>query len=181
MAALVGAYTPPAVPQTIRPLEAVPIVDCAKGAGSAFRVGPNILLSVKHVTNNVGCQIDGQPIHITYTSPTSDFSILSDDRTGKWIEADCRGFVTDHHYIALGHARGLDQLFPIELVATGEMVGGMAVLIGVFTAQPGQSGGAVIDADTGHAVGTVNAADWEDGATFSVPLKDTPICKGRAA
>jgi hypothetical protein len=39
------------------------------------------------------------------------------------------------------------------------------------------SGGAVLDADTGAVVGTVNAANWEDGTSFSIPLSDTPVCK----
>jgi hypothetical protein len=174
-------YAPPAVPQTAVQLESVPLVDCMRGAGTAFRIGPNILLSVKHVTNQVGCQIDGAPIRVSYTSAKADFSMLSDDRSGNWLKADCRGFIPGHLYLAIGHARGLDALAIVPMIATGDTEDGLAVLVGVFTAQPGQSGGPVIDAQTHEVVGTVNAADWEGGTTFSVPLKDTPVCKGTLA
>jgi hypothetical protein len=68
------------------------------------------------------------------------------------------------------------------MVATGKYAdAGMAALVGVFTAQPGQSGGPIIDAETHKVVGTVNAADWESGATFSVELRGTSICGGHDA
>lgn len=166
-----------ATPQTVAPLEPVPLVSCGNSAGSAFRIGPHVLLSVNHVTSIGGCMIDGQPIKIAYASAESDFSILFDDRVGKWIPVDCGGFVAGRHYIAIGHARGLDQMVGVEMVATGETANGQALLVGVFTAQPGQSGGPIIDAETRKVVGTVNTGDWEDGITGSVELRGTSVCR----
>lgn len=157
-------------------LEPVPLVICGNSSGSAFRIGPNLMLSVKHVTRLNGCMIDGQPQHLIYSSPKADFSMLRDQRAARWIKVDCRGFVAGRHYFAIGHARGLDQLTTVELIATGAYDDGMAVLAGIMTAQPGQSGGPIIDAETHQVVGTVNAANWEEGTTFSVELKQTPVC-----
>lgn len=171
-----------ATPQTTAPMEAVPLVVCPQGdgsgySGSAFRIGPHLLLSVKHVTNLPHCMIDGLPIHVLYTSPTADFSVLIDDRAGKWLKVNCGGFIAGREYIAIGHPRGLDGLVAVKMTATGESDEGLSKLTGVFTVQPGHSGGEIIDKETGEVVGTINAADWESGLSFSVPLSETPICK----
>jgi hypothetical protein len=42
---------------------------------------------------------------------------------------------------------------------------------------PGMSGGPIVDAETGRVVGTVNKENFEAGLSWSVQLKDTPICK----
>lgn len=188
LAALASSLVPvvPAVPKTILPMEAVPKVFCPQddgGAfyGTAFRIGPHLLLSVKHVTSLPHCTIDGTPIHILYTSAKADFSILFDDRAGKWLKVDCNGFVAGRKYIAIGHPRAVDQIVAVPMTATGDTEDGEALLVGVFTAQPGHSGGAIIDAQTGDVVGTINTGDWEDGITGSVELKGTSICKGNLA
>jgi hypothetical protein len=41
---------------------------------------------------------------------------------------------------------------------------------------PGQSGGSIIDAETGKAVGMVNAYDMAKGLSYSIPLSATPVC-----
>jgi hypothetical protein len=125
--------------------------------------------------------INGVPIHVIYTSAKADFSILTDDRAGQWLKVDCGGFVAGREYIAIGHPRGTDGLVAVPMIATGRTEDGEAVLVGIFTAQPGHSGGAIIDAETGKVVGTINAADWEHGMTDSVELKNTPVCGGDLA
>lgn len=184
-AASVALASSPAIPQTqarvFIPVDTVPLVDCATTAGSAFRIGPHLLLSVNHVVSGTRCQISGQPIHVDYKSRKADFAELSDSRDGQWLKVDCGGFVAGHEYLAIGHARGIDELTSVKLVGTGFNDDGMARLTGVFTAQPGQSGGPIIDAETGEVVGTVNAANWEYGVTFSVELRGTWVCKGSLA
>jgi hypothetical protein len=167
------------VPQTVEQ-SAIPLVTCSDRAGTAFRIGPSLLLSVAHVTSAARCEIDGQPIKVIYTSRTADFSILEDRRHGDALTVDCGGFRMGRLYIAVGHARGLDTLTAVPMVATGKMGGGMALLVGIFTAQPGQSGGAIIDAETKQVVGTINTADWAHGITGSVELKGTSVCRGAA-
>jgi len=176
-----------AIPQTEPEAQPIaPRVVCLQAggysAGTAFRIGPHLLLSVKHVTSAGNCQIEGQAIHILYTSPKADFSILTDERpTTEFLKVDCDGFKEGRRYLAIGHARALDQLTIVPMVGTGQYAFGMAVLAGIFTAQPGQSGGPIIDAETGKVVGTVNTGNWEQGLTGSVELKGTPVCHGTDA
>lgn len=182
----VTSASPPETPYEQSP---VPKVVCHQkagySAGSAFRIGPSLLVSVNHVTKAGNCVIDGQDIKVVYASPKADFSILSDTRPGKFLKVDCGGFVKGRRYLAVGHARALDQITLVPLVATGETVetnaGPLALLVGIFTAQPGQSGGPIMDAETGKVVGTVNTGDWERGLTGSVELKGTSICGGQEA
>lgn len=161
----------------------VPLVICHDGdqyvSGSAFRVGAGLFLSVNHVTSNKNCEIEGQPIRVLYHS--GDFSMLADNRPGKFLKVDCGGFIEGHEYVAVGHARGADKLTVVPLIATGQMVDGYAVLVGILEFQPGMSGGPVLDSETGMIVGTINAANWEEGTSFSVALKDTIVCQGRIA
>jgi hypothetical protein len=83
------AASAPASPQLEQP--AVPLVICPMiggySAGSAFRIGPHLLLSVNHVTSaSATCGIDGQRITVIYASPERDFSVLSDDRPGSYLK-----------------------------------------------------------------------------------------------
>lgn len=174
------AASAPASPQLEQP--AVPLVICPMiggySAGSAFRIGPHLLLSVNHVTSaSATCGIDGQRITVIYASTERDFSVLSDDRPGSYLKADCGGYVAGRRYVALGHARGLPILTTVTLIATGSSRGGFYVLRGIFTVIPGMSGGPVLDAETGKVVGTINVYDEPSGMSGSVPLSETPVCK----
>jgi hypothetical protein len=181
----IGASAPtfaPANTQSGIPAEEHPEVvrvDCLTGAGTAFRVGPNTLLSVNHVTSLGGCFIGGKPF--TVKLHEGDFSILTMDQpASEWLKIDCGGFVANRRYEAIGYARGLDTLTEVDIHATGASADGFAILQGVFNVIPGQSGGPIVDPDTNKVVGTVNTFDAEDGLSGSVPLKDTPVCKGAA-
>lgn len=175
-ALLVAAPVPASAPAPSS--SAIPLVVCIspKGVfmGSAFRVGPKLLVSVAHVTSLPGCYIDGHKIRVIYTK--QDFSLVTDDWSGPYLPIDCGGFIKDRRYVALGHPRGVEEIVPVSLIGTGQTDDGMAVLTGIFTAQPGHSGGPIIDAGTKKVVGVVNAADWEGGYTLSVELKSTPVC-----
>jgi hypothetical protein len=149
-------------------------------SGTAFRVG-GYLLSVNHVTTGPAkCFIGKDPIKIAYASPKADFSMLEGD-SGPFLQVDCGGFIKGRKYVALGYARGLSQITPVELTGTGEVQGGLSVLVGMFSVIPGQSGGPVIDEQTGKVVGTVNVENYEEGMSGSVALQGTPVCKGRIA
>jgi hypothetical protein len=154
-------------------------VDCDEGSGSAFRIAPNLAISVAHVTSLEGCKIDGLRFQILQTK--GDFTILETFDEGPWLKIDCKGFVKDREYEALGYAMGLDTQTEVDLKATGDMFDGFARLWNVFTVIPGQSGGPMVDKLTGEAVGTVNIFNPESGDSGSVPLSETPVCKGRTA
>jgi hypothetical protein len=166
--------------------DAIPEVICPgsdyTSAGSAFRVGPDgLLLSVNHVTSDHNCAIDGKPINIAYASRTEDFSELLGDE-GPYLQIDCGGFVKDRRYIAFGHARGLPEVASVDLVATGlHAPNGQALLSGILAVIPGQSGGPIVSADTGKVVGVVNAENYEEGLSWSLELKDTPVCRHAAS
>jgi hypothetical protein len=175
-AALVAAPVPAQTPPPLAP--PIPVVTCpvpgGASMGSAFRIGPRLLLSVAHVTHFPACYIDGEKVKVTYTS--GDFSIITVSRPGSFLKVDCGGFVKGHKYLALGHPRGIDELVGVPMIATGQSNGGQAILSGIFEAQPGMSGGPIVDVDTLRVVGTVNTGNWEDGETGSVQLKDTAVC-----
>lgn len=148
--------------------------------GTAFRVG-SYYLSVRHVTSARGqCFIGKQRIHIVYTSPSSDFSMLAAD-DGPFLSVDCGGFVKGRKYVAIGYARGQSPYTKIEMTATGAVANGFSVLTGMLTVIPGMSGGPIVDAETGKVAGTVNVDDFQDGRSGSVALSGTPICAKGAA
>lgn len=156
----------------------VPLVNCKLTAGSAFRISPTLLVTARHVAVGAACEINGEPLKVIYSSKTLDYSILkSATPSPDYLAVSCDGFQAGQLYVAIGHARGMSQVLSVPLMGTGHSDAGEALLVGILTAQPGQSGGPVIDATTGKVVGIVNAADWENGITESTALKDTPVCK----
>ena len=149
-------------------------------AGTAFRVGPQLELSVNHVTSEPNCYIDGKPINLAYKSPDRDFSeLVADD--GPYLTIDCGGFVKGKRYLAIGYARGLPNLYTVELTGTGQTDSGESVLTGMVPVIPGMSGGPVIDEETGRVVGTTNMENFEEGLSWSVPLSSTPLCSKASA
>jgi hypothetical protein len=151
-------------------------VDCAHVRGTAFRVGPQTYLSVAHVTSNRGCQINGRPFEVVRSE--GDFSILHTDMTDtRWFKVNCGGFVPGHKYVAIGYALGLDTQTEIEVTATGKKDGQRSILEGVFTVIPGQSGGAMIDEETGQPTGTINTYNADGKFSGSVDLKSTSACR----
>lgn len=185
LALLIASPVAPALPLVIIQPEAIVQVVCFSpkdvSAGTAFRVGPTgLLLSVNHVTSAGQCFIDGKPINLAYTSPNADFSeLLGDD--GPYLGIDCGGFVKGRKYLAIGFARGESPATTIELTGTGKYDGGEALLSGMVPVIPGMSGGAILSEDTGRVVGMVNAENFEEGLSWSVELKNTPVCKGSVA
>jgi hypothetical protein len=150
-------------------------VDCDKGMGTAFKIGPRLLISVAHVTGMTGCKIAGSPINVIRSE--GDFSILrSDTVADRWLTIDCGGFKRGHLYEGRGYARGLPTLTSVDVTDTGQSLGGFEKLWGVFTVVPGQSGGALIDLDTNKVVGTINVFDAVRGLSGSVSLSTTSVC-----
>ena len=157
-------YSIPADPRIV-------LVDCDNSRGSAFRVGPHNYVSVAHVTDDKGCKINGQPFKVEFA-----FITTSEDRPG-FMRIDCGGFKLGHRYLGLGYARGRPNITAVEIVGTGEKVAGLAWLVGLATVIPGQSGGPVVDRETMRPVGTVNRYNAMVGASGSVALADTALCK----
>lgn len=184
--ALLAAALVPMLASAQLPLDAPTVGDnhpmvakvrCMFGSGSAFRVGKDYWISVKHVTSQPGCSVDGEPISELWQDPKRDFSIFRlAARTGRSLKIDCGGFVEGRKYRAIGHARGLNEQTSITLVATGETREGFAVLRGIFTVIPGQSGGLFQDTVTGKAVGAIAVYVPQAGISGAVSLSDTSVC-----
>lgn len=168
---LTSTHAPMAPAVSVGPVERV---DCAHSRGSAFRIGPKLLLSVKHVMSASACKIGGTAARSW--SAGYDFSIVEEDGPGPYLKVDCGGYVAGHTYVAIGFARGLNDITPVEVIATGQKQGDLSILWGIFTFIPGMSGGPVIDPDTGKVVGTVNTYDAEKGFSGSIELRGTPVC-----
>lgn len=158
----------------------VPLVDCVSSRGSAVRIGATLLVTAKHVLVHNTCTVNGKPITIVYSSPDSDFAMIRAAEPGPFVPVDCNGFVRGRKYLAVGHARGLYELTTIPLIGTGKWNAGFAQLWGIFTVIPGQSGGAMLDYETGKLVGIINYFDSYPGISGSVQMKDTPICGAKA-
>src|SRR5690349_5764223 len=101
----------PVAPATVAPMvvispEAIPLVMCiAKDgtyAGSAFRIGNGLMLSVNHVTSSGQCFIGNAPIIVKYKAAAQDFSMIGGGE-GPFLTIDCSGYVKGRDYIALGH------------------------------------------------------------------------------
>jgi hypothetical protein len=153
-------------------------VDCLTSRGTAFYIGPNLLLSVAHVTSAKGCFINGKPFEVFRPNAKQDFTLIRvADPVDKWLKIDCSGFHGGDKYTAWGFARGLDTLTSVDITSTGQMLWGFSRLWGVFNVIPGQSGGPITpENDPEHVVGTVNVYDASVGNSGSVALKDTPLC-----
>lgn len=168
----------------VRPGAIEQVICYGKGeiwAGTAFRIGNGLGLSVNHVTSTGGtCIIGGEPMNLAYKSPTYDFSelLMSD---GPYLQVDCGGFVKGRKYLSVGYARGLPELYTVELTATGETNQNESTLTGMVPIVPGMSGGPVLDEETGKVVGTNNMESFEDGLSWSVPLSVTPLCRKASA
>lgn len=168
-AATQTGISPSAHPEIMR-------VDCMSGKGTAFYVSENIMVSVAHVTDGAACYIGNKPFKVLSTE--NDFSVLRPAAPSKkWLRIDCEGFVPGNKYVAVGHARGLVTLTEVDLTATTRLAGGQTVLEGMWTVIPGQSGGPILDAETGKVVGTVNRYNMPTGESASVELRGTSLCQ----
>jgi hypothetical protein len=182
VAAFAVALSAPAITQ-VSPYVSDPRivrVDCLTGRGSAVKVGPNTFLSVHHVTNGGICSIGGKLIEVVQAVPSQDFSIITvPSPQNDGVRIDCDGFKAGREYLAVGFARGLDIQTAVELTGTGRFDSPKkwAILTGVATVIPGQSGGAMFDRRTGKLVGMVNVYDMQRGWSGSRELKDTSVCK----
>jgi hypothetical protein len=151
-------------------------VECDRGSGSAFRVGPRRFLSVAHVTSLGGCKIDGNPITVIEQDGANDFSVIEAGPPKRsWLKIDCGGFKAGWYWSA-GFAWGLPYQTDVALYSTAyNAPNGMHLFIGRHTVIPGMSGGIVMNS-AGEAVGTVNAYNPMGVISLSRSLSDTSVC-----
>ena len=87
-----------AVDQTVIDPSAIVQVICPTdngySAGSAFRVGKSLAVSVKHVTSAGHCYVPGHDSELAYQGEKQDFAMLKID-AGPYLVPDCGGFGSD--------------------------------------------------------------------------------------
>ena len=161
--------------------DAVEIVICNGGRGTAFRTGIGAYTSVNHVTSQPGCKIDGVPVDVTYKDEETDYSSVRTKVFGKGLKINCEGFKDGEVYLAVGHARGLpvqramfvQSSYAWTLLAPWK---GFHTLIGKERFIPGMSGGPVLNSK-GEVVGLVNGYSSILPLSFSQPLSETAACR----
>jgi hypothetical protein len=148
-------------------------VNCSTSSGSAFLTDRG-WLSVAHVTNNSGCEIEGHPI-VSQQDGEIDFSRVNVSLTGRGMKVNCDGFKVGTYVWSIGYAGGFEwQTMTRHLVTWKVTDDGRRVLLGPAVI-PGMSGGPVLNAE-GEVVGTVNRYLPGAPLSFSQPLSGTSLC-----
>lgn len=153
-------------------------VVCADAKGSAFRINDHQLLTAAHVSTNIACKIDGQPI-VSREEDGLDFAVLEMPGHGGF-KINCEGFKTGTYVFAVGFAGGNEwQTLTRHYVTYKDTGDGMRVLLGFPAVIPGMSGGPVFN-EKGEVVGVVNRYSPGFPISYSRPLSDTSVCKRQA-
>lgn len=59
------------------PLGLVARIDCEAGSGTAWVIGPELMMSADHVTNSGNCSINGVPVYVVNSDKRLDYSFIS--------------------------------------------------------------------------------------------------------
>lgn len=155
---------------------------CDGVRGTAFRTGSHAYTTARHVAHNEGCTIDGEPIVVTWESEELDMAVLRTAVEGAPLKINCEGFKDGNGYVGIGFAKGWpiqQAVFVVFSAAMNEALpawGKFKTLIGDRYV-PGQSGGPSFN-KWGEAVGIVNGYNSAAPLSYSLPLSETPLCKG---
>lgn len=160
-------------------------LSCDGGSGTGFKLADGRWVSANHVTSLGNCKLDGLPITVTGFDERQDwstFTVPGDRRVGG-LEADCSGYKDGQWVHGQGHARGLPVVTNVPVLFSRFMQSDnprdWAVLI-YNRFIPGMSGGPVLN-NQGQPAGIVNAYAIFFPGSFSIALKDTPICHPTAS
>lgn len=153
-------------------------VSCFGSRGTAFRIGPQTMVSAEHVTRAVKCIIEGEAFTAVQDEGL-DFVVITVPpalRRAGGMRINCDGFVPGQYYFATGYARGMPWQQQVVVRAMDQKADGQTVLYGWPTFIPGQSGGPVMDR-TGAVVGIVNRYSPFTPHSLSQELRGTSLCK----
>jgi S1-C subfamily serine protease len=181
-APLLLSNAPPSEP-IYTDIPAVRMVVCGTVSGTAFRVGTGAFVTARHVIVAGGCTIDGEWVNVTWESAELDIAVLRTKVHGKPLEIDCGGFQDRQGYAGVGHARGLPQQRVIFVMFAADIDSALprwmrfSTLFGARFI-PGQSGGPVFGS-SGKVVGVVSGFNTAAPLSYSIALKDTPLCSSK--
>jgi hypothetical protein len=169
----------------VAPNPYIEMIRCDQATGTGFKLADGTWVSANHVTENANCKVDGIPIIVTGHDERTDYSTFTvpGDRRVGGLTPDCSGFKDKGWYWGVGHARGLPTLTAVPVLYSRFMNEARhsrdwAILI-YNRFIPGQSGGVVLN-QQGEVTGIVNAFAIFFPASFSIALKDTPLCHAPA-
>jgi hypothetical protein len=168
----------------VAPNPYIEMIRCDRATGTGFKLVDGTWVSANHVTENANCKVDGIPIIVTGYDERTDYSTFTvpGDRRVGGLTPDCSGYRDKTWYHGTGHARGLETLTSTPVLFSNFMQGNhsrnWAVLI-YNRFIPGLSGGPVLN-NAGEVTGIVNAFAIFFPASFSIALKDTPLCHASA-
>lgn len=158
-------------------------VICDGSRGTAFRTGINAFTTARHVTHGTYCEIDGEPVNVTWESEELDMAVIRTSVPGIPLKINCDGYKDGQGYAGIGYAKGLpvQQAVFVTFSAVAFKAlpawGRFVTLIGDRFI-PGQSGGISIN-KWGEVVGIVNGYNSAAPLSYSLPLSETPLCSGQ--
>lgn len=192
LAALIALFPTPAVPRAGPgiELEAVRVIVCAEGFGTAFVIADRTLVTADHIAYMHNCRegMTGRPVVPYHRDETHDFALLTGDTTGMpKLRYSCERYVTGRVYANYGYGeRGFtshdvtarsgytDNTFVSNGLHGNHIQSGMRAFTGEITS--GQSGGPVVD-DEGVVHGINNVSDDATHESWSYELADTILCR----
>jgi hypothetical protein len=152
-------------------------VICEDGRGTAFKIEGGQWVTVRHVSANGGCTLNGRRVYQTHADQIGDFALIDNgDSTTGGLKVDCGGFRDGEWYHGIGFGQGVLQSKSVRYSLFHTLLYGRASSV-LFANRfvPGMSGGPVLNA-AGEVVGTVNAYGIEQRVSFSRELKRTKLC-----
>jgi hypothetical protein len=161
-------------------VEQVRQVLCDTARGTAFRVGIGAMVTARHVTHGRRCTIDGEPVNVTWESEELDLAVIRTKVYGKPLPIDCGGYKDGEAYAAIGYAFGQPRqrviftLFMADLDARLPRWMKFRTLVGDRFI-PGMSGGINMNR-RGVVVGVINGFNRDAPLSYSLAMKDTPLC-----